>query len=67
MNDTLTGFVLIAIGVVAMIGAALNWRIVSHPGRLLNRLLGDTVARAVYGAAGLVLLALGLNRLLAVL
>jgi len=67
MNDTLTGFVLIAIGVVAIIGAALNWRIVSHPGRLLNRLLGDTVARAVYGAAGLVLLALGLNRLLAVL
>jgi len=67
MNDTLTGFVLIAIGVVAIIGAALNWRIVSHPGRLLNRLLGDTVARAVYGAAGLVLLALGVNRLLAVL
>lgn len=65
MSGTVSGFVMIAIGVVALIGAALDWRIVSHPGKLLNRLLGDTVARAIYGAVGLVFIVLGVGRLLA--
>jgi uncharacterized membrane protein YuzA (DUF378 family) len=57
---------MIAIGVLAIIGAALNWRIVSHSGKLLNRIFGDTIARAVYAAVGLVLIALGVGRMLAV-
>lgn len=64
MNNTVVGFLLIAIGVLAIIGAALDWRIVSHSGKLLNRLLGDTIARVIYAAVGLVLVVLGLMRLL---
>ena len=64
-SDTFAGIVVIASGGLALVGAALNWRIVSHSGKLLNRLLGDTVARAVYGAVGVVLITLGIGRLLA--
>ena len=66
MNETSVGFLMIAIGIVTIIGAALNWRIVSHSGKLLNRLLGNTIARAIYGAVGLVLIALGVMRLFAI-
>ena len=62
MNDTVTGSIMIAIGIVAIIGAALNWRIVSHSGKLLNRIFGDSIARAIYAAVGLVLVALGASR-----
>lgn len=64
-SDTFAGIVVIASGGLALVGVALNWRIVSHSGKLLNRLLGDTVARAVYGAVGVVLITLGIGRLLA--
>ncbi|MGD8405703.1 MAG: hypothetical protein PVJ21_18735 [Anaerolineales bacterium] len=62
MNDTLVGLVVVAIGVVAFVGAALNWRIVSHSGKLLNRIFGDSIARAIYAAVGLVLVVLGTIR-----
>jgi len=65
MSETVYGFVLIAIGIVALVGAALNWRIVSNSGKLLNRLLGDIIARVIYGAVGIVLIALGIGRLVA--
>jgi small neutral amino acid transporter SnatA (MarC family) len=64
MSNAISSTILIAIGFLALLGAALNWRIVSHSGRILNRLLGDTVARAVYGVVGLVLIVLGGMRLL---
>ena len=57
------GAVLIVIGLLAVIGAALNWGIVSHFGKLFNRLLGDTAARAIYAAVGVVLIILGAMRL----
>jgi len=57
------GVFLIVIGVLAVIGAALNWRIVSHSGKLLNRLLGDQVARAVYSAIGVLLIVLGVMQI----
>jgi len=57
------GFVLIFVGLLAVLGAALNWRIVSHSGKLFNRLLGDTAARAIYAAVGVVLIVLGTMRL----
>ena len=62
MNDTITGVVMIAIGIVAIIGAVLNWRIVSHSGKLLNRIFGDRIARAVYAAVGFMLMILGAGR-----
>lgn len=50
---------LIIIGFLAVFGAALNWRIVSHSGKMLNRLFGDLVARAIYAAVGVILIVLG--------
>ena len=46
-----------------MLGSALNWRIISRSGKLLNMLLGDTVARVVYFTVGIGFVFLGLNRL----
>jgi len=63
MNDTLFGIVLILSGLLAIIGSALNWRIVTHSRKILNIMLGDMVARAIYSATGFVLLLLGVNRI----
>jgi uncharacterized membrane protein YuzA (DUF378 family) len=63
MNEAVTGAVMIAIGVLAILGAALNWRLVTHSGRILNRLLGDRIARAVYAAVGLAPVIIGVLRL----
>lgn len=63
-DPTLTGYIFIAIGVLAMVGAALNWAIVSRPGKLLNRILGDTVARIIYFVAGIFLFVVGVGRLI---
>jgi len=54
---------LIVTGVLAVIGAALNWRIVSHSGKLLNRFLGDKAARAIYSAIGVLLIVLGVMQM----
>ena len=53
-----------AIGVLAMLGSALNWGIVSRSGKFLNMLVGDTVARIIYFVLGVVLFVLGLNQLI---
>jgi hypothetical protein len=63
MNSTVTGLLLMAIGVLAMLGSALNWGIVSRSGKLLNMLVGDTIARVIYFVLGIVLFVLGLNQL----
>lgn len=47
-NPTVTGFIFVAIGVLMMAGAALDWGIVSRPGKLLNRIFGDSVARIIF-------------------
>ncbi|HUE98612.1 MAG TPA: hypothetical protein VMN99_05120 [Anaerolineales bacterium] len=59
------GFVFVGIGILIMLGAALNWGIVSRPGKLLNRIFGDTVARIIYFAAGIFLFVVGIGRLIA--
>lgn len=64
MNSTLTGLLFVAIGVLIMVGAALDWGIVSRPGKLLNRVFGDTVARIVYFVAGIFLFVVGIGRLI---
>ena len=62
MDSALAGYLMIALGILAMLGSALNWRIVSRSGKLLNMLLGDTVARVVYFLVGVAFVFLGLNR-----
>lgn len=62
MSDTLLGIVLVLSGLLAIISAALNWRIVTHSRKLLNILLGDMIARAIYMAAGFLLMVLGIDR-----
>ena len=58
------GFILILFGVLAMLGAALNWRIVTRTGKLLNMIFGDTVARIVYFAVGIFMFIRGVEILI---
>ena len=64
LNSTITALIFLAMGILIMVGAALNWGIVSRPGKLLNRLFGDTVARVVYFGAGIFLFLVGIGRLI---
>lgn len=64
MNSTGTGLLFVAIGMLIMLGAALNWGVVSRSGKLLNRIVGDTVARIIYFVAGIFLFAVGIGRLI---
>lgn len=53
-----------ALGLLAMLGAALNWRIVTRSGKFLNMLFGDTIARVLYFVLGSIIFVLGLEQLL---
>jgi len=64
MTSTIVGLIMITSGVFAMLGSALNWRIVTGSGKLLNMLLGDTVARVIYFLAGAILFVLGVGELI---
>lgn len=61
MSLTTTGFILIVFGVLAMLGSALNWRIVTHSGKLFNRLLGDKIARVIYFGVGVFVFVKGIE------
>lgn len=63
MSNTASGVVLILLGLLVVLGAALNWWIIMRPGRLFNRLLGEKAIRPIYIAIGIVLLVLGIGRL----
>lgn len=63
-DSTIVGLLFIAIGIVTMVGAALNWYIVSHPGKLINRILGNTTARIIYFIVGIFLFVIGVGRLI---
>lgn len=64
MNETTIGLMLLGIGILSMIGAALNWRIVTHSGKLLNRIFGNTVARVIYFVLGILIFVVGIGRLI---
>jgi hypothetical protein len=64
MTSTIVGLIMIASGVFAMLGSALNWRIVTGSEKLLNMLLGDTVARVIYFLTGVILFVLGIGELI---
>lgn len=61
MDSMIAGLILIAVGAVAMLGAVLNWRIVTRSGKLLNLALGDTIARVVYFGVGVFLFLKGIE------
>jgi len=64
MTSTIVGLIMIASGVFSMLGSALNWRIVTGSEKLLNMLLGDTVARVIYFLTGVILFVLGVGELI---
>lgn len=64
MSDTTTGLILSVIGVLTMVGAALNWRIVTHPGKLLNMIFGDRIARSIAFLVGLYVFVLGIGQII---
>jgi len=64
MNSTVSGVILLVFGLLAMIGAALNWRFISRSRKLFNLLFGETVARIIYFVAGVLLFIIGIGRLI---
>ena len=64
MRGISSGIFLIIIGFLAVIGAALDWRIVSHPGKLLNRIFGDLIARGIYAVVGVTLIVVGVIQII---
>ena len=62
MNNIISGVVLVLVGLLVMIAAALNWNIIMRPGKLFNRLAGEAVARPIYIAIGFVLIVFGILR-----
>ena len=64
MSDTTVGLLISLIGILTMIGAALNWRIVTHPGKLLNIIFGDRIARIIAFLVGLFIFTLGITEIL---
>jgi len=45
MDQTTGGIIVICVGLLSILGALLNWRIVVGPGKLIPRLLGPTGAK----------------------
>ncbi len=64
MTDSNVGLLISLIGVLIMVGTALNWHIVTHSGKILNRIFGDTVARVIYMIVGIALFVLGVGQML---
>ena len=64
MHPTVSGILLIVFGLLAMIGAALNWRFISCYRKLVNLVFAETVARMIYFVAGVLLFIVGIERLI---
>jgi len=64
IHPSVIGLIFVGMGILIMAGAALDWGIVSRPGKLLNRIFGDLVARIIYFISGIFLFAVGVGRLI---
>ena len=64
MSETTAGLIVALVGVFAMVGSALNWRFVTHSGKLFNRIFGDRIARGIYFFVGAFLFVLGIGQIL---
>ena len=63
MSDVTIGLILALVGLLAMVGTALNWRIVTHSGKILNIIFGDRVARVIYMLTGFFIFVLGMGEI----
>ncbi len=66
MSNIAAGVLLILVGLLSILGTALNWGIIMRPSKLLNRLLGEKAVRPIYVAIGVMLVILGIGRLIGV-
>jgi len=64
MSSTTAGLIMVVLGFLAMLGSAMNWRIITRSGKLLNMVLGDTIARVIYFLVGAFIFVLGLEQML---
>jgi hypothetical protein len=63
MNTTVSGIILIAAGLLSIIGSALNWHFMTRR-KLFNFLFGETTSRVIYFVLGVLLFILGIGRLI---
>ena len=64
MNQIIPGVVVVLAGIITILGALLNWRIVMNPGKLIPRLLGPKISQVVFVIVGIVLIGLGIGLIL---
>ena len=64
MDTWVPGLILALFGALAMLGAVMNWSIVTRSGKLLNIVLGDKIARVVYFGVGVFLFIKGVEMLI---
>ncbi|MBI5932269.1 MAG: hypothetical protein HY867_01070 [Chloroflexi bacterium] len=64
MSETAAGLIVSVIGVLVMVGSAMNWRVVTHSGKLFNMIFGDKIARGIYFLVGAFLFVLGIGQIL---
>ncbi len=60
MDQTVSGMLILSIGVLSIVGAVLNWRMVVGPGKLIPRLLGPAGAKIFMILLGLGLIVFGI-------
>jgi hypothetical protein len=60
----ISGMLVIVIGVLSILGALLNWRIVVGSGKLIPRLLGPAGAKVFMVVVGLACIVLGTSLML---
>jgi hypothetical protein len=63
MNSKSAGYLLVALGILMLLGAGLNWRIISRLGRVLNLLLSSKDVRAIDSFLGDLFFAMGISQL----
>lgn len=64
MEQTVSGMLILSIGVLSIVGAVLNWRMVVGPEKLIPRLLGPAGAKIFMILLGLGLIVFGILLLL---
>jgi hypothetical protein len=67
MEQMTSGMIVIGIGVLSILGALLNWRIVVGSGKLIPRLLGPAGAKIFMIIVGLACIVLGISLMLGLL
>jgi uncharacterized membrane protein YuzA (DUF378 family) len=63
MTSVTLGLTFVLIGLFTMIGTLLKWRLVTHSGKLINLILGDSAARVIYIIIGFAFFILGLGQI----